>query len=113
MALSFIPFLNFPLSYISELFMGEVWVWIPFLLKLPHFGKKILRLFEDIKFPYNFHKILADFSKNSPNNLRFNRKSLEIFSHKIYGKSFLPKLFGKFFVDFQFHLESFKIARNA
>ena len=43
-----IPFLNIPLSYISELFMGGVWVWTPFL---PHFGKKILTLFEDITFP--------------------------------------------------------------
>ena len=112
MALSCIRFLNIPLSYISELFMGGVWVWTPFLLKWPHFKKTILTLFEDIRFPCNFHKILADFSKNCPDNLRFNRKVLKNFSHKIYGKSFLPKLFGKFFVDFQFHLESFKIDKN-
>ena len=77
-----------------------------------NFKKTILTLFEDIRFPCNFHKILADFSKNCPDNLRFNRKVLKNFSHKIYGKSFLPKLFGKFFVDFQFHLESFKIDKN-
>ena len=63
MALSCIPFLSIPLSYISELFMGGVWVWTPLLLKWPHFKKMILTLFEDIKFPCNFHKIFADFSK--------------------------------------------------
>ena len=113
MALSCIPFLNIPLSYISELFMGGVWVWTPFLLKWPHFKKTVLTLFEDIKFPCNFHKIFADFKKkNCPDNLRFNRRILETFFSQDYGKSFLPKLFGKFFVDFQFHLESFKIDRN-
>ena len=59
--------------------MGGVWVWTPFLLKWPHFGKKTLTLFEDIKFPCKFHKILADFSKNCPDNLRFNRKILDFF----------------------------------
>ena len=63
MALSYIPFLNIPLSYISELFMGGVRVWTSFLLKWLHFGNKFLTLFEDIKFPCNFHRILADFSK--------------------------------------------------
>ena len=59
MALSCVPILNIPLSHISELFMGGVWVWTPFLLKWPQFGKKILTLLEDIKFPCNFHKSLA------------------------------------------------------
>ena len=84
MVLNCIPFINIPLSYISELFMGGVWVWTPFLLISPHFGRKILTLLEDIKFPCNFHKILTDFSKNCPDNCRFNRKILEIFSHKFF-----------------------------
>ena len=115
MALSSISFLNIPLSYISELFMGGggVWVWTPFLLTWSHFGKRILTLFEYIKFSCNFHKIHAEFSKTVLIISYLTEKLWKFFSHKIYRKSFLPKLFGKFFFDFQFHLESFKIDRNA
>ena len=109
-----IHFLNIPFSYISELFHGRSLGLDTVLAKMATFWKEdfdtIWRHQVSLQFSQKF---LLIFQKTALIISNLTEKFWKILSHKIYGKSFLPKVFGKFFADFQFHLESFEIFRNA